>query len=421
MSNLKDKAWRYGPEATIGAAVTDPLQDMILTTMKPTGGSGPKRTASGGVNPSQMVRDYVPEYAECTIAHTAPSLYNHNAPLRAAVCGQPSSYSGGLITTYTSALTTTLADITAVASGNKLHTAAGAWAAFPVGSVVQVSGFAGGSGKNPVLFCARVASISGSDLFLSWPTLVNETPAGSVTVSNAGQLRFGTTLQTFFFESFNSVRSYGDTYSTVGVKDWTVTTDIKTAEMSEAFNFVCGASPAPITAAVANTTIAAPTVYVHNSNVDFGDKTHPTYGGGFRYNGVVYTPGSGSGQIRINKVTHKVTRAVTSSGGVGAFGPLSLYTDGYVEVMLDLEVMRDSAQAEQMLADRANNDTVVEIGYAVIDGNGKRLYRLYPSLQYDTGDSSQGTAQTGEDWISFPMKAKENVAMGTPFQETLLG
>ncbi len=423
MSNLKDNAGRYGPEATPGAAVTDSLQAMIATTFKPSGGSGPKRTASGGVHADQMPRDNVAEYAEATLSLASPSLYNHLAPFRAAICGQPSTYSSGLISTYAAGFSTAASDITAVATGNQLEKGAGTWAAFPTLAVVQVTGFAGGAGKNPASFAAlvKVAPGSSANLQFLWPTLVDETPLGSVTVEYLSHLRMGSTLQTFFFEIFNPVVSYGNQYSTVGVKTWTHTMDIKTAEIAESFDFVCGATPVPITVAATNTTTPAPGVFIHNSNVHFGDKTHPSYGGMFRYNGTMLSPGSASGQIRINKIEHKMTRNVASSGGLGNFGPLALYTDGMVELMLTIEAMRDSAAAEQMLQDRENKDFVANIGYCMIDGNGKRLYRYYPALQYDTGDSTVGVAQTGEDTISFPMKAKLDLVSGTMFQETLLG
>lgn len=423
MSNLKDNAGRFGPEPTIGGAITDGLQSLIATTFKPSGGSGPKRTASGGVNPTQQVRDNVAEYAPASLALTTPSVYSAHAPFRAAVCGSPSSYSGGAIVTYDAGFSTTASDITAVASGNKLAKGAGTWAAFPALSVVKVTGFGGGAGKNPASFVALVQTApgSGANLQFLWPTLVDETPPGSVTVSYVRQLRMGSTLQTFLFEIFNAVNGYGTSYSTVGVKDWTHTVDIKTAECTEVFNFVCGASPVPITAALGNATIPFPAVFVHNSNVHFGYKVAPSFGGMFRYNGTMFSPGSGSGQLRINKIEHKVTRNVADSGGIGNFGPLSLYTDGFLEVMLTLEVMRDSAQAEQMLQDRENKDFVASIGFALIDGSGQKLYRYYPALQYDTGDATLGIAQQGEDYVTFPMKARLDTTMNSMFQETLLG
>lgn len=403
MGNQKDWIVRVIEETTPGTTPAGSMQATVWNSFGPQSGGGPGRQASGGVSPDQQIYDNPATYTEVALQGSAPSIYNNAPAFRSAICGQ----AGG----YSAAVTVTGSDIAAVVSGNKLTKVAGGWSTFGIGDIVQVDGLT----TNGTSFVALIGSApTSTDLPFAWPTLLAEAAGASVTVKHLGRVRIGSDFVTLTVEQWHTKIAKGDVYRHCGLTDWTWGFDIPNPPQ-ESFSLLCGSRPEKITAQLANATTAAPARSVHNSNTHFGYKAGAAYGGGFRYSGTLFTPTA----LRIKKFEHKLTRPVKTSGGAGDFGPMSAYTDGLLDLTVTLEVMRDSAAAETLHADRRNIDTVASIGFAMIDPGGKKWYRYYPALQFLEGGDS-GLNQEGEDFLTFPMKAKSDGVIGM-FQDTLLG
>lgn len=391
MANLlKDYEVRMIPEETPGTTPAGAMQLMVFDSFSPDG-DGPERVATGGVSPDQQVYDNAPTTTATSISVEAPSFYDHYKLMQAAVLGQAG---------HSAAVTVTGSDISAVVSGNKLLKGAGTWGALAQYDIVEVRGLT----TNGAAFLAMVSGTpTATDLPLDadWKTLQAEAAGAAVTVEYRGRLRYGSLLQTFSVELWHTKGGYGWVYSNVGVGDWTWGFDIPNAPKNS-FTLTCGRVPEKITTRLANATTAAPTDRsVHSSTIHFGRQAAPDWGGQFRYNGTVYDPT----ELRIKKFEWKSPRTLNTSGGAGAFGPLSLSSDGLIEAMVTLEVFRDSAAAEVLLADRQDLDAVVSIAHGLVTPSGKKEVRHWPTLQNLKGGGG-GLAQDGEDTLAFNYKAK---------------
>ncbi len=366
-----------------------------------TGGGVPTRTQAANVTSTQEVPDNPATYFETNVTADTDALQAHHALELGMLMGQTSAGSGFTLTATT---------IAAVASGNKLTSTTGDWATLQAGDVVEYSGDV----ANPGPFLLLVVSAAGTDLVVDWKTLVNQSSGASATVKYVGKYRVTSGLVTASYELWNStiVSGQGHVLPRCGVSEWTWGFDIPNP-VKQAFKIVCGSKPLDITAQLANTTTAYGAQYPMNSNVHFGRKALPGYGGGFRIAEVLQPT------IRISKINITGTRPVKTSGGAGTLGPMTAFTDGRCMFKVDFEVYREGAAAEALFVSAKDPDFAASFGWAMIDGNGVKSYMRFPRLQFEKGDPT-GLATDGEDMFSFSMVASSANAGGS-YQYTLLG
>lgn len=294
--------------------------------------------------------------------------------------------------TFSAAVTKT-GSITAVAATNKL-TVAGGWGARAAGDLVWVTGLV----TNGVSFVGRVASVSGDDLVFSWPTLQDEGPVANVTVADLGQLIFGTSLLSSYYEEWNTKSSKGKKFPGVSATQWDLSMDFP-GHWRESFNFVGMLKGERISAQLANGTTAAASRKTYNANTNTGDKGVVGSQMGLRYNGTLLTNAILK-SFKLSAVSPKLTE-----GGAGTLGPQVLSLDGLVTVKVDLKVLRTGTDVDTLMDDAQNPDSEKSLGLGLRDADGKRVYLWIAKLQPYMGDPD-GLKRSGNETVDLSYTAR---------------
>ncbi len=310
---------------------------------------------------------------------------------------------------FGAAVTVTATDITATVSGNKLVKGAGTWSTLAAGDVVKVTGFA----TNPAAFIALVTSVTSTDLALAWPTLVAEAAGPSVTVTYVGKLRQGTTFLTAHYEEFNLASTKGKQWPYVGVNSFGVTVPYPNRCQLD-FGFTGGGRMTRLDAALANSSNAASTNPLRNSNIHFGGASVPTQGLGFRYAGVLMP------DLRIQNLKLTFTNPLLAAGGAGALGPQDVSLDQLMSAQLEMTVYRNTADAEALIDDANDPDTVTAIGFGFRDGAGLRDYWHLPQAQ-PFNEETDGLKQAGREMVMLRWMLRYDATLASLFQYTKLG
>lgn len=292
--------------------------------------------------------------------------------------------------TITSAVTVTSALIAAVASGNKLTRAAG-WGSRAAGDLVWISGFV----TNGAAFVGKVSAVSGSDLTLAWPTLVDEAAGPSVTVADLGQLIFGTSLLTSYWEEWNLKTSKGRKFPGVSASQWDLSMDFP-GHWRESFNFVGMLKGERIGAQLANATTAAASRRTINANTNTGDKTVTGSQMGLRYNGALLANAILK-SFKLSVVSPKLTE-----GGAGTLGPQAIGLDGLVTIKLDLKFLRTGTDIDNLMDDAQDPNSEKSVGLGLRDPDGKRVYLWIPKLQPMGGDPD-GLKRSGSEMVDISL------------------
>jgi hypothetical protein len=396
----KDTVVRRVAETTLGVT---PAGAMIITPFGKfnfTGGA-PSRSVAMNVAANQLPQANIPETTSYSGSGDSDSLYDHylteEANLMAAVA-------------YSSPITVTGTDISAATSGNKLVKAAGTWGGLARGMAVEVSGTGFGT------YVAKISgTVTATDLPLdaAWKTISIDIASGaSVTVKNLGYIRPGTgVVPTNTYEMWNTTGSHGQIITGAAPNEWTWGFAIPKPP-TNAFKFIA-LTNTHVGARLVNTSTAAAAQYPHNSNLSFGYGLTPSYGGGFRYGGVLLP------DLRISKFTMKLTRPAKTGDAAGYFGPKSLYSDGLYVLTVDMDIYRDTAGAQTILTDTGNIATVASIAFVMVDPNGKKKLFEFQALEPIKGDGD-GLKDTGEEMASISFLGKDDGLINM-LQLTLLG
>lgn len=279
--------------------------------------------------------------------------------------------------------------LTAVASGNKITRGAGSFVTdgFTVGMFVQVTGFT----TNGAHFLALVTGVVALELTIdaNYKTLVNEGPV-SVTIKNSNSLTLGTSTLTQSVEIFNTGSSRGMNYLGVGFSEFGLDFNYPGRGTCN-FSMVGMTTGTQLAAANANASTAALTRKLCTSRL-FGDGANPTFGYGFRLAGTVISP-------RFKKVSLKLTSGLLADGGLGVFGPQDMTLDGRFKLMLELEVLWNTAAADDLIDDALDPATNSSIGFGVADRNGLRAYFYMPSMQPVDAPDPNEVQQSGRDTV----------------------
>lgn len=296
--------------------------------------------------------------------------------------------------TFSSAVTVTSALIAAVASGNKLTRAAG-WGSRAVGDIIWVSGFAtNGAGG----FAARVSAVSGADLTLAWPTLQDEAAGPSVTVADLGQLIFGTSLLTSYWEEWNLKTLKGRKFPGVSATQWDLSMDFP-GHWRESFNFVGMLKGERISTQLANGTTAAAARRIYNASTNTGDKGVAGSQMGLRYNNALLANAILK-SFKLSVVSPKLTE-----GGAGTLGPQAIALDGLATVKLDLKVLRTGTDIDTLMDDAQDENSEKSIGIGLRDPDGKRVYLWLPKMQPMMGDPD-GLKRSGSETVDLSYVAR---------------
>jgi hypothetical protein len=295
--------------------------------------------------------------------------------------------------TITAAVTLTSTAIAAVASGNKL-TRTGGWGSRAAGDLIWIAGFV----TNGALFAGHVSAVSGDDLTLDWPTLVNESAGPSVTVSDLGQLTVGTSLLTSYWEEWNLKSLKGRQFPGLSATSWDVSVD-DPSHWKESFNIVGMQAATRLSAQLANATTAATSRKIFNGNTNTGDKTVLGSQMGFRYGGTLMT------DLIIKSLKFSLTSPKLTESGVGTLGPQSIALDGLFEVKIDLKVLRSGTNVDTLMDDAANPNAEKSFGIGLRDGDGKRVYLWVPKAQPMMGDPD-GLKRSGSEMVDFSYVAR---------------
>lgn len=293
--------------------------------------------------------------------------------------------------TYTAGITVTSALISAVAAGNKLVRAAG-WGSRAPGDLIWVPGFV----TNPAAFAARVSAVSGTDLTLSWPTLVDEAAGPTVTVADLGQLIFGTSLLTSYWEEWNTKTSKGRKFPGVGATQWDLEMQFP-KHFKESFQFMGMTAATRLSAQLANATTAAAVRRIVNANTNFGDKTVTNSNMGFRHAGSLLA------NIILKTLKLSVVSPKQTEGGAGTLGPQTIGLDGQVAVKLDITALRTGTDIDTLMDASVDPNAENSIGFGLRDPDGKRSYIYLPRMQPFNGDpdglKKSGSEQVSLSWV----------------------
>jgi|CXWL01.1.fsa_nt_gi hypothetical protein len=300
--------------------------------------------------------------------------------------------------TRSAVATTGSLSISAVASGNKITRASGSFVSdgFLAGQLAQVTGLS----TNGAHFLALITAVAALELTIdtNFKTLVNEGPVASCVVKHDSNLTLGTSMLTATYEEYNTSSGKGMVYRGVGVNDFGVEGTYPT-RMKETYGLVGMTIGERVSAALVNSSTAALTRKIVNFNKNFGDGANPTFGYGFRYAGALMP------NLRIKKLGLKLTNPLLADGGAGHFGPQDLTLDGRFKVMLDLEVLRNTSDAEDLIDDALDPATEASIGFGVRDRSGKRGYYYMPLMHpIDSPDISEAQ-QSGRETIGLKFVA----------------
>lgn len=307
------------------------------------------------------------------------------------------------------AVTVTGTDIAAVASGNKLTKGSGGWSTLAAGDFVKVTGFT----TNGATFIGKVSAVSGGDLTLTRPTLSNESAGASVTVAYVAKQKLGTALRTLTYESLNLASTKGEAYRKVGVNSFSLSVPEK-GHCVLNFGYTGGGAPERLAAALANASAAANTNPIRSGPVHFLGAAVPTQGLGFYYGNTLMD------DLRITTLKLTVTNPLLAYGGAKDLGPTALDLDGEFVAMLDLTFHRDSDEAETLIADHDNTDTVTAIEFGFRDASGLRDLWSLPELQPQS-ESTDGVKKTGQEIVTLQYVARQQAATASLLQYFKLG
>lgn len=295
--------------------------------------------------------------------------------------------------------------ITATATGNKLVLASGTWTAgLEAGDEVLVIGMANGVGKNGAKFLARVLSApSGVNLPLdpAYKVLVDEAAVGTLTVYHDGYQVWNRQTQTeYAAEHFNAVSGVGNldrgVMFTGLTQDFAVDTPVKcTASFRLNRRENIAAAVGLATATPANAPGA-----VWSSGPNFGAALFPEWGFGFRYNDELLDDVGKMGLKLDMQNPAKGSRVIDKVEDDGG------YRDEQATATVELMVKRDgTANAETILADAEDVNTVVSIAFGFYDGVNLVHYS-YPQLQ-PSQETANALANQGEGSFKITYMARD--------------
>lgn len=377
MGTNKDFIVRRIRQVTLGVLPSGNMLAAPFAKFSITGGA-PTREQAANTTANLAPPANVATTTEISASAEADVLYDHYKPEESAVFGQD-DYSAGITVTGT--------DIAAVDAGNKLTKASGGWGGLAIGAIVLVTGIG-------ARFLARVSgAVTTTDLPLdvNWKDLADVSAGSSVTVRQMGQIRVGSGQPTYSYEIFNPVSGHGDEV-TLGINSlaWNLQHPNK---LSQTLQFT-GMKRILLASALANGTDAYGAQYPTNSGLNFGAALEPTLGGGLRIGGVLQS------DVRVTKLDWTLTKSRKTSGHAGAFGPQIIYGDERYSLTVNFAVKRDSVDAESLLADAWDPDTVISLGFATMDALGRIKYHYFPALDLTKADPT-GLDQSGEEIIEF--------------------
>lgn len=300
---------------------------------------------------------------------------------------------------YVAVYTSTGTDVACVASGNKLTKAAG-WGTLASYSLIKVLGFS----TNGAVFYGLVGLIASTDCPLTFPTLVNESAGPSVTVEHDGNLTLGTTLFTATYETINTNTSFGETWPYVACSSWSFDMT-HPGQISQAWNFVGGKKNTTISAALGNSSNAQSTNPVLTAGVNFGDGLNPTRGLGIRLADALKP------NYRVKKLSFNLSNPILADGGAGTFGPMDATLDGMFEATGTLQLLRNHADGETLIANANLESFVASLAWGWVDGLGNSEIFYLPGVQF-SGDKASGVSQSGRQTLDFNWMAKTSTNHG---------
>lgn len=370
---------RYVQETTQG---TTPAGAMAIIPFETFSISGPvSREQPGNVRSDRQVADN-PAH-DIKVSGTGKSDYGYS--------DYDLLFAAGFASALTTPFTLTALTISATSAPALNNTAAGNWGTLSDGDLILVTGFT----TNPAVFLAHVSGAPGANLLTldgTFTTLSTEAAGASITVQHAGRFRLGVSTLTGSFEEWNTQSGVGKAHRGIGVNQVALSVPYPN-KCSLSFSFT-GLTSVAIGAQLANATTSASGKPLINSNVNFGDASHPTAGLGFRYGPKGNTALLPS--LRIKSLTLTVQNPLDPEGGAGTLGPVDISLDKRFDVKLSLEFFRNSAAAETLIADAEDSTKELGIGFGFRDNSGTRLYWLLPCMQ-PSNESTTGVNQTGRE------------------------
>lgn len=268
-----------------------------------------------------------------------------------------------------------------------------------VGDIVWVTG----ATTNGTAFQVRLSVVTANLITVdaNWKTLLAETVAINLYFSR--RYRIGSLILTNSVELFDGTRGDVLRGAATGSINWSFDHPSKW-EVSYAGNAM---AMAPISAALANTSTTPALSDIWGSGENFGLQATAAAGCGFRYTGDLVP------DLHVKGLEIAVTNPVEPYGAAGSTAPYDMdEQEGQLrECTITLTICRDNADAEAIIADASDPDTVCSIAFTQGDTQGNMTAFHFPELRPTPADRD-GLKQGGKSMATLTYAARAATVEG---------
>lgn len=285
---------------------------------------------------------------------------------------------GALFGDWTTAITVTDTDISALASDNSINTLAGDFVAdgFVVGQKIEIRGFTGDPTANNGYF--TIVSVATAKIVVSGATLVDDTAGESVTIKNDGMLRNGVSVHSYSFEQELANITKFMLYTGMKVGSMNMTT-AKGAKLTGSMSLVGAShSTAGATAGTGGPTAAGTAAIMNSTN---------------NVTNILEAGASLAAGVYITQLDFSVANNLTPDEAIGSLTPVEIS-----EGMCDVTGTATYLLANLDLYNKYINGTASSLQYKVEDSAGNAYIITFPNIEYTaapiSGDISLAVAMT---------------------------